>query len=128
MFVAQCVGQDERVECVGLRCGHPVSLPGAGGDLRGDAEDLDPEGVQVFDQQALGAFDRDPQLGLAADQQPVEFVEPGSVVLHALLAQYLPVLVDQANLVERTAPIDAGEHLGRRRGRSDVNQRCSLRA
>jgi hypothetical protein len=136
MFVAQGVGQDERVEGVGLRRGHPIPLSGPGRDLRRHAEDLDPEEVQVLNQQSLGPLDRDPQPGPVAGQQPVEFVEPGGVVGHALLAQYLAVLVDQADLVERPAPVDAGEDLGRRclgkgrvdGGRGDVGQRCSLQA
>jgi hypothetical protein len=57
VLVAQGVGQDERVECVGLGRGESVAFPRPGRDLRRDAEQLDSALEQVLDEHPLGPFD-----------------------------------------------------------------------
>ena len=61
-------------------------------------------------------------------QEPVEFAEPGHVMRNALLEQHLPLSVEETDLMEGAAPVDAGEDLTGRRTACHVDQRCSLEA
>jgi hypothetical protein len=61
VFVPQRVGQHERVEGVRLGCRQSIPFPGPGGNLRRDAEQLQPGRLEVLDQQSLGALDSDSQ-------------------------------------------------------------------
>ena len=66
--------------------------------------------MEVVDQQTLGPLDRQSQPPRAAVQQPVELGESCDVVLNAPLAQDPSVLVEQTDLVERTAPIEVSAY------------------
>jgi hypothetical protein len=111
MLVSQGVGEDERVEGIRLRRSEPVALPGPGRDLRRDAEDLDAEAVEMFDEEALGALDRDPDPSATAGDHLGERRQALEVMGDSSLLQPLPGVVDQADLVEAAAPVDTDEHL-----------------
>lgn len=113
MFVAQAVGQDERVEgIVLLRC-HPVAFPRSRGNLRRDAVKGVACGLKAFHQQALAAFDGDAGQWRVTVQVPVQTLEAVSGVRVAALVHDLAGRVHQAELMMGIAPVEAGENIRR---------------
>jgi hypothetical protein len=109
MFVAQGIGQHERVEGIGLGRSEPVAFPGPGGDLRGDAVDRQATLLQVFDQQAFATLDRDLDVG-PGGEFGIELGQARHVMADATLNQDLAVGVEDAKLMGGSAPVDPGEH------------------
>jgi hypothetical protein len=109
VFVAEAVGQDERVEgIVLLRC-HAVAFPRSRGDFRRDAVEGVTCGLKALDQQSLASFDGDSGQWCVAAQVPVQTLEAVSGVRIAPLVHDLAGLVHEAELLMGIAPVDTGE-------------------
>jgi hypothetical protein len=134
------IGEDERVAGIALAAGGRVAGPTRFERVRVNRYDLEPSVDESVDEQARGTFEGNayrPPPAQAA-QAGAELREPGAGVGHRALPAAAPGLVDDADRVGLSRPVDAYEELhcvasgdgetlrGERSGRSLTDWRSGL--
>lgn len=131
VLMSDGVGQNECVESIRFRVGHPIPFPRPGRVLRRHAVHRGRQRQQELHQQPLGPLDRDHYLsaGCETSYQGADFGQSDAGMRGRSLHQDDAVCVNDAHLVMTTAPIDPDEHIPVITGvGEDPDYGCSFRS